>query len=87
MLPKFDIEIVHKTFFLTSRIKNESIVVEIFKTHEIPLMPVKSLQLSLQLDTNDKTESINDNSEYFIFLCSWESCRNSNRNLFYFQTD
>ena len=54
MLPKFDIEIVHKTFFLTSRIKNESIVVEIFKTHEIPSMPVKSLQLSFQLDTNDK---------------------------------
>ena len=57
MLPKFDIEIVHKTFFLTSKVKNESIVIAIFKSHEISLMPVKSPQLSFQLDTNDIKDS------------------------------
>ena len=59
MLPKFDIEIVHKTFFFISTIKNGSIVITVFMNHEKSFMSVKSHQLSLQLDINDFASYIN----------------------------
>ena len=67
MLLKFDIEIVHKTFFFISTIKNGSIVITVFMNHEISFMSVKSHQLSLQLDI--ECSGINDFASYInIFV-------------------
>ena len=75
MLPKFDIEIVHKTFFFISTVLNGSIVIIVFMNHEISFMSVKSHQLSLQF--NDFASYINifkyymyESSKYFVIIYS-----------------